>query len=628
MAKNRRYMMDEDFDEKDRIDDNDIDDYYVQEAPVKRSRKSNKNKRSAGIIAAVIVVCVLVAGGIGLVTLIDKYTPNKTKITFEDYYREHGYISEAGASEADNYGKASVTAFMLFNGEKTENTAYCFGDVWYFKKDFIDEKLNHRFYHDAANDELIYTTPTKIVTIPFDSQAYYVGDKVKKEHYVIARYIGDEIYIAVDFIKERADFIYEVRTEPYRMLVVTEYGDREYVHIGDEGTVRTGASIKDEILAIGDDGIYWAVTGDDGDWTELTTDDGIRGYIRTKELEGSFTVTTANDYQAPIYTSVSRKDKVNMVWHAVYDLNDNSKIYSLLDAAQGVNVVSPTWYQLSDSTGGFNSFAQQEYVDYIHETGRQIWPLWSDFTSVSEENGWSEKELFSITENRRALIAAMMNEVHTYGYDGINIDFEKVTAENGIHFIQFLRELSIECRNEGIVLSVDNYVPMAHSAHYDRAEQGAIADYVIVMGYDEHYNGSPEAGSVASLDFVRNGIVNTLASVPAEKLINALPFYTRMWEEYVDENGQQVLNSKAYTMKASYDRVEELGLIANWSGSMGQYVAEGDVEGHHYSVWLEDAKSIEEKMKIVSEYGLAGVAAWSLGGEFPEVWDVINKYNR
>lgn len=627
MAKNRRYMMDEDFDEKDRIDDNDIDDYYMQEAPVKRSRKS-RNKRSAGIIAAVIVVCVLVAGGIGLVTLIDKYTPNKTRITFEDYYRQHGYISEAGASDADNYGKDSVTAFMLLNGEKTENTAYRFGDVWYFKKDFIDDKLNHRFYHDAANDELIYTTPTKIVTIPFDSQAYYVGDKVKKEHYVIARRIGDEIYIAADFIKERSDFIYEVRTEPYRMLVVTEYGDRECVHIGDEGTIRTGASIKDEILAIGDDGIHWAVTGDDGDWTELTTDDGIRGYIRTKELGESFTVTTSNDYQAPIYTSVSRKDKVNMVWHAVYDLNDNGKIYSLLDATQGVNVVSPTWYQLSDSLGGFNSFAQQEYVDYIHETGRQIWPLWSDFTSVSEENGWSENELFSITENRRALIAAMMNEVHTYGYDGINIDFEKVTSENGIHFIQFLRELSIECRNEGIVLSVDNYVPMAHSAHYDRAEQGAIVDYVIVMGYDEHYNGSAEAGSVASLDFVRNGIVNTLASVPAEKTINALPFYTRMWEEYVDENGQQVLNSKAYTMKASYDRVEELGLIANWSESMGQYVAEGDVEGHHYSVWLEDAKSIEEKMKIVSEYGLAGVSAWSLGGEFPEVWDVINKYNR
>lgn len=623
MAKKKRYLMDEDFDEKDIIDDNDIDDYYAQDSPVKRSRKKN-NRQAAGIIAAVIIVCVLVAGGIGLVTLIDKYTPNKTRITFEDYYIQHGFA----VGNADEWENGAQEAFVLLNGEQTDAKAYCFGDVWYFKKDFIDENLNHRFYLDVANDELIYTTPTKIVTIPFESQAYYVGDKVKKEHYVVARRVDEDIYIAADFIKERADFIYEVRNEPYRMLVTTVYGTSEYVHIADEGTVRTGASIKDEILAIGDAGASWSVAGEDGDWTELVTDDDIRGYIRTKELGEKYTVTTSNDYQAPMYTSVSRKDKVNMVWHAVYDMNDNDKIYGLLDATEGVNVVSPTWYQLSDSTGGFNSFAQQEYVDYIHETGRQIWPLWSDFTSVSVENGWSEYELFAVTQNRRALIASMMDEVKAYGYDGINIDFEKVSSDNGIHFVQFLRELSIECRNAGVVLAVDNYVPMPHSAHYDRAEQGAIVDYVIVMGYDEHYGGGSEAGSVASLDFVKNGIVNTLESVPAQKLINALPFYTRMWDEYVDENGQQVLNSKAYTMRGAFDRVEELGLVTNWSDSVGQYVAEGDVEGHHYSVWLEDARSIEEKMKIVAEYDLAGVSAWSLGGEYPQVWEVITRYNK
>lgn len=623
MAKKKRYLMDEDFDEKDIIDDNDIDDYYAQDSPVKRSRKKN-NRQAAGIIAAVIIVCVLVAGGIGLVTLIDKYTPNKTRITFEDYYIQHGFA----VGNADEWENGAQEAFVLLNGEQTDAKAYCFGDVWYFKKDFIDENLNHRFYLDVANDELIYTTPTKIVTIPFESQAYYVGDKVKKEHYVVARRVDEDIYIAADFIKERADFIYEVRNEPYRMLVTTVYGTSEYVHIADEGTVRTGASIKDEILAIGDAGASWSVAGEDGDWTELVTDDDIRGYIRTKELGEKYTVTTSNDYQAPMYTSVSRKDKVNMVWHAVYDMNDNDKIYGLLDATEGVNVVSPTWYQLSDSIGGFNSFAQQEYVDYIHETGRQIWPLWSDFTSVSEENGWSEYELFAVTQNRRALIASMMDEVKAYGYDGINIDFEKVSSDNGIHFVQFLRELSIECRNAGVVLAVDNYVPMPHSAHYDRAEQGAIVDYVIVMGYDEHYGGGSEAGSVASLDFVKNGIVNTLESVPAQKLINALPFYTRMWDEYVDENGQQVLNSKAYTMRGAFDRVEELGLVTNWSDSVGQYVAEGDVEGHHYSVWLEDARSIEEKMKIVAEYDLAGVSAWSLGGEYPQVWEVITRYNK
>lgn len=622
MSKKNRYLMDEDFDDKDKIDENDIDDYYVEESPVKRVRKK-KNGHAAGIIAAVVVICVLAAGGIGLVMLIDKYTPNKTRITFEDYYKQHGYDV---AREQD--GTGGTEAFILLNGEPSGDMAYLFGDEWYFKKDFIDEQLNHRFYLDIANDELIYTTPTKIVTIPFDSQAYYVGDKVKKEHYVVARRIGEDIYIAADFIKERADFLYELRTEPYRMLVTTEYGSSEYVHISNEGTVRTGVSIKDEILAIGDDDTHWAKAGTQGDWTELITDDGVRGYIRTKELGETYTVTTSNDYQAPIYTSISRKYKINMVWHAVYDMNDNDKIYGLLDETQGVNVVSPTWYQLSDSSAGFNSFAQQEYVDYIHETGREIWPLWSDFTSVSEENGWSEYELFAVTENRRALIAAMMNEVKTYGYDGINIDFEKVSSDNGIHFIQFLRELSIECRNEGVVLSVDNYVPMPHSAHYDRAEQGAIVDYVIVMAYDEHYNGSEEAGSVASLGFVRSGIENTTAVVPAKKTINALPFYTRMWEEYVDENGQRVLNSKAYTMKGAYARVEELGLVVNWSDTMGQYVAEGDVDGHHYSVWLEDADSIEAKMKLVAEYGIGGVSAWSLGGEFPEVWEVIAEYNK
>lgn len=622
MSKKNRFLMDEDYNENDKmIDDNDIDDYYVEDAPVRR-RKNRKHVAATAVVAA--VVCILAAGGIGLMILIDKYTPNNTRITLNDYYADHGYLN---TDEAQNT-VADAEAFIIFNSELSSGKAYRFSDVWYFRKDFVDEHLNHRFYYDMGNDELIYTTPTKIITIPFDSQAYYVGDTVKKEHYVVARELDGEIYIAVDFIRERADFIYEVRTEPDRMLVNTEYGSSEYVHIADNGTIRTGASIKDEIISVGDDDMHWLAVGAQGDWTQLMTDDNVTGYIRSRELADTYTITTSNDYQAPIYTSVSKKYKINMVWHAVYDMFDNDDIYALLDNTQGVNTVSPTWYQLSDSVGNFNSFAQQEYVDYIHETGREIWPLWSDFTSVSAENGWSEYELFSVTENRRALIDAMMQEVEAYGYDGINIDFEKVNSETGIHFVQFLRELSIECRKAGVVLSVDNYVPMPHSAHYDRAEQGAVVDYVIVMGYDEHYNGSEEAGSVASLDFVRNGIVNTLDSVPAQKVINALPFYTRMWDEYTDENGNHVMTSKAYTMKGSYDRVEELGIAINWSDTMGQYVAEGDVEGHHYSVWLEDADSIREKMKIVAEYNIAGVSGWSLGSELPEVWEVIAEYNK
>lgn len=317
MDKKKRYLMDEDF--EDKADDNDIDDYYVREAPVKRRKKG---KHIAAAIVVVVVICVLAAGGMGLMMLIDKYTPNNTRITLYDYYLEHGYTDVIPMEQDED----KPVAFMLVDGEKTDDMAYRFGDVWYFKKDFVDERLNHRFYYDTGNNELIYTTPTKIVTIPFESQAYYVGDVLKKEHYVIARRIDEDIYIAVDFVRDRADFIYEVREEPYRMLVTTEYSDREYVHIGDNGTIRTGASIKDEIISVSADNVNWEVTGTEGDWTELRKDDGVRGYIRTKELGESYIVTTSNDYQAPIYTSVSKKYKINMVWHAVYDMFDNDKI--------------------------------------------------------------------------------------------------------------------------------------------------------------------------------------------------------------------------------------------------------------------------------------------------------------
>ncbi len=91
------------------------------------------------------------------------------------------------------------------------------------------------------------------------------------------------------------------------------------------------------------------------------------------------------------------------------------------------------------------------------------------------------------------------------GLDGINLDFESITEEQAPHYIQFVRELSIACRNQGIVFSIDDPVP-TYSKHYDRTEQGIVADYVIIMGYDEHYAGSTDAGSVSSLGFVKAGI--------------------------------------------------------------------------------------------------------------------------
>ena len=190
-----------------------------------------------------------------------------------------------------------------------------------------------------------------------------------------------------------------------------------------------------------------------------------------------------------------------------------------------------------------------------------------------------------------------------------------------LNYIEFIRELSIPCRANGIVLSVDNYVPTEYTAHYDRAEQGIVADYVIVMGYDEHYAGSPEAGSVASIDFVEEGIERTVEQVPAHKVINAVPFYTRIWETKGAE-----LGSQAVGMAAAEEYVRAHNIALEWDEETCQNYGEYTEDGSLFQVWLEDERSIEVKLNIMEKYQIGGVAGWRLGFEKPEIWDVIGVY--
>ena len=202
------------------------------------------------------------------------------------------------------------------------------------------------------------------------------------------------------------------------------------------------------------------------------------------------------------------------------------------------------------------------------------------------------------------------------------MDIEALPGGAGEGFIEFVRELSIMCRRNNIILSVDNYVPMAYNQNYNRKEQGIVADYVIIMGYDEHFAGSEEAGSVASIGYVRNGIEKTLEEVPAEKIINAVPFYTRLW--HTDNDGK--LSSSALGMSSAAKTVANNGATPEWSDEAGQYYAEFENADGFYQIWLEEETSIEEKAKLLKEYGLAGIASWRLGYEKDEIWDVILKY--
>ena len=323
------------------------------------------------------------------------------------------------------------------------------------------------------------------------------------------------------------------------------------------------------------------------------------------------------DYVEPVYASNTRDHKINLAWHAVASVEGNDTLSSVMAGTKSINVISPTWFALNDNAGNFTSIASSDYVARAHDMGLEVWGLVDNFTNA----GVDTYEVLAGTSTRTYLINGLVEAALQYGLDGINIDFENISLDAGEPFVQFIRELSIPCREHGIVLSVDNYVPMGYTDHYNRKEQGIVADYVIIMGYDEHYRGSETAGSVASINFVEKGIADTVAEVPAHKVINAIPFYTRIWET----KGTTV-ESQAVGMEIAQQYIADHGITTAWDETTCQNYGEYQSGDSYYQVWLEDADSIRVKLNIMSKYGIAGVAEWKLGFEVPSIWDVIEEY--
>jgi spore germination protein YaaH len=147
------------------------------------------------------------------------------------------------------------------------------------------------------------------------------------------------------------------------------------------------------------------------------------------------------------------------------------------------------------------------------------------------------------------------------------------------------------------------------------------------MGYDEHYSGS-EVGSVASLSWVRQGVLDTLQEVPADQIILGMPFYTRVWALTASEGSDTYDNvtSQAYGMRAASDLLASCGATETWLDDCGQNYAEFISGDTLYQVWLEDASSAEARLKVMDENHLAGAAFWKLGLETSDIWDTILKY--
>ena len=586
-----------------------------------RGRKQSRRRRKRNLILKTGFFIIVIIAAIAAFFLWRRYGPSDQQADRNEYY----------GIESD--GQLAI----VVNNEVLEPRGMISDGRAYVEYAIVRDYINQRFYWDPGENVLLYTLPTDTVSVGVGASEYTLANQKTSTDYVILRTEGSTAYIALDFVAQYTDMSYEVFTDPDRAVVVTEK-EETVAEVKRDTQVRYQGGVKSPILTEVSKGDTVAVIEDEGDWKKVRTQDGFIGYLKQNRLRDEQKTTYDRGFEEPVYTNISKDYVINMAWHNVTNSDANSSVLEMIASTKGLNTISPTWFHVADTSGNLESIASSEYVKYAHQSNMEGWAAIRDFDggSCSQEESYA---LLSSTSSRTNLINQLMAAVFQTGIDGINVDFEMISEECGEHYIQFIRELSVQCRKNNIVLSVDNYVPQNYNQQYHRGEQGAVADYVVIMGYDEHYGGSPEAGSVASYDFVKAGIENTLEEVPAEKVINAVPFFTRVWEETPKteeeiaaaqgtDAAEYTMNvtSTAYGMADARAVVEQAGAQITWDETTQQNYATWEANGVTYEVWLEDAQSLEPRLKLMKDYGLAGTAAWRLGQETSDIWELILQY--
>jgi len=496
-------------------------------------------------------------------------------------------------------------AAIMIDNEYIPEKAYFAGDRYYVTKELSEERFCDDFYFDESEGTLLYT----------------VADSTKRSQESDGDFLikGDTVYLALDYLQKIVDMEVIVYDEPKHIEIKTEWHDIQVANVRKKTAVRELGGKKSPILTDLEKDDTVEVLEKMENWTKVKTGDGYIGYVTNKVLGEEKTVaeTPVTSANAVEITHTLRDHKICLGWHQVMSQAANATIDNVIStaASHGMNVISPTWFSMQDDQGNISNIGDTDYVSKAHSNGLEVWALCDNFRpDVSTYN------VLSKTTTRQNLIANLITNATALGVDGINIDFESLSPECGPSFAQFIRELSIPCRQNGIVLSVDNYVPKGYTSFYNRKVQGKYADYVIIMGYDEHYAGSEESGSVASFNFVQEGIEKTLQEVNASQIINGIPFYTRVWTENTS------VSSEAVDMPTAEQFVQNHGMKKEWNDACAQYYAESTEGSNVYKVWLEDADSIKTKLDLMESNGIAGVACWKLGFETTDVWDVINQY--
>ena len=562
--------------------------------------ETHGRKRIKGIIIAAAAAGLVVI--VAAMFVIVRYTPTKEKMSGYKYF---------------DIDKNTDKVLVMIDGESYPDTGINIDGRLYLPQEFIADNINVGVYYDKESDATLYSDTSYIYAFK-KNQNDYSDDtgKIYTMDYSVIRDVDGECFIAWDYVAERTDCEYQYASEPDRLNVTLKSEAKQCVTAGKKAAVRYRGGIKSPVLEYVSKGDRLEYVDDIDEWIKVTTVSGYTGYVKKSEVSDTFEYVREQK-AVEEHNFLLKNEKITLAWFQVSGTAGNSSIDNNMSTISGVNVIAPTWYSVTDESGNMSSYASADFVSKMHQRGIDVWALVSDF-----DTNVDFAQLYSSKAARTNMVNKLVGEAKSYGFDGINLDYENIKSAYAKDYLQFVRELSVVCERNGIVLSTDNYKPEAYNRCYNLKEQSKFVDYVIVMAYDEHYAGT-DAGSVASLPFVKEAVEDTVQLVGKEHVIAGIPFYTRIWTT-TDGN----TTSRAVGMQAAIDQLNSDGQVALWNDDCGQYVASYTVGSSTRQIWFEEEKSIEAKMQVIQQENTAGVACWKLGLEKSTVWSVISQYNK
>lgn len=560
--------------------------------------KEQQKKKAAPVL--VVLILIVIVGAAGVVSfLINRYKPGTEYMAGNEYFNLTDENSVA----------------LIQNGELLEEQAVLIGGEPYAAYTYVESQLNSCFYWDEETKGILLTTSGGVQTLlPGDAAVA----KTPGGQPAVQQESDGTVYISLDVVKEYTDLDYAYYSDPNRVVIRNEWDGVEQATVqSDTAQVRQKGGIKSLILADVQKGDTLLYLENLDNWCKVMTADGYTGYIQTEDISEPEAIE-ARTAKKDSYERITRDHKINLVWHQSTSTESNDAMAEMTAEMTGVNVISPTWFSVTDETGTISSLASADYVKLAHEAGREVWGLIDNFNEAFDET--TDLAYASV---RSRIIEQLLAEAASCGMDGINVDFENLKEAGIPHYLQFLRELTSAAHAQNLVVSVDTPVPQAYTMYYQRGEQARFVDYMIVMAYDEHFAGSEEAGSVSSLPFVQQAVEEMTRVMPANQVICGIPFYTRVWTE---KFGQSAITSEVLGMDGAKNYAKENQMTETWDASLGQNVATVETSDARYTIWMEDEQSMEEKLKVIQSADLAGVAEWKLGFECADVWSLISKY--